>query len=213
MGLGRACLTATDESAQWLASLHPKRDERQTLRDSLAALHVQGAAIDWRAVTAEGGGRKIALPHYPFERQRYWVQATSPSRNGRAASAGGHPLLGEPWESAAAPDWRQYEATLSPGAPAYLAEHRLFGTAVLPGVAYLEMALAAAGEQPTAWRLMDVAWQQPLGLGVGRSGTSGADGAEARRRDGLALGGLQPRGGRAKQRGLAAARRGPLDAR
>ena len=114
LGLGRACVTATDEPAQWLASLHPKRDDRQTMRDSLAALHVQGAAIDWRAVTAESGGRKIALPHYPFERQRYWVQATSPGRNGRAVSGGGHPLLGVTWESAAAPDWRQYEATLAP---------------------------------------------------------------------------------------------------
>ena len=65
------------------------------------------------------------------------------------------------WESAASPTWRQYESMLARGAPAYLAEHRLFHTAVLPGVAYLEMALAA-GEASPPWRVTDVAWQQAL---------------------------------------------------
>ncbi|MFH8342798.1 type I polyketide synthase [Streptomyces sp. AM6-12] len=42
---------------------------------SLARLHVRGVPVDWEAVFAADRPRRIALPTYPFQRQRYWLTA------------------------------------------------------------------------------------------------------------------------------------------
>ncbi|MCX6040910.1 MAG: hypothetical protein NTV69_07230, partial [Caldilinea sp.] len=44
---------------------------------SLGALYVRGAAIDWEGFDRGYARRKVALPTYPFQRQRYWVTAPS----------------------------------------------------------------------------------------------------------------------------------------
>ncbi|HBF29367.1 type I polyketide synthase [Rhizobium sp.] len=40
----------------------------------LATLWVQGVAIDWQAVRADADNRRVALPTYPFERRRFWIE-------------------------------------------------------------------------------------------------------------------------------------------
>jgi len=47
--------------------------ELQTRYRCLAALAAHGVDVDWRAVHAGLSARRIALPTYPFQRQRYWV--------------------------------------------------------------------------------------------------------------------------------------------
>ncbi|MFI1075515.1 type I polyketide synthase [Streptomyces puniciscabiei] len=42
---------------------------------SLAELHVRGVPVNWSAVFAAGRPRRIGLPTYPFQRQRYWLTA------------------------------------------------------------------------------------------------------------------------------------------
>jgi acyl transferase domain-containing protein len=39
------------------------------------ALHCAGAALDWQAFHAARDRRRVALPTYPFERQRYWIDS------------------------------------------------------------------------------------------------------------------------------------------
>jgi acyl transferase domain-containing protein len=51
---------------------------------SLAELHVRGVPVNWQAVFAAGRPRRIALPTYPFQRQRYWL--TAPAGTGTANS-------------------------------------------------------------------------------------------------------------------------------
>ena len=48
-------------------------DTWKALLDTLAAMYVAGVAIDWRAFDSHYGRRMVALPTYPFERERYWV--------------------------------------------------------------------------------------------------------------------------------------------
>ncbi|MGW4652606.1 type I polyketide synthase, partial [Kitasatospora sp. NPDC004289] len=60
---------------------------------SAAELWVRGAAVDWPAVLAGARPRRLALPGYAFQRQRYWLDATVTNSTvtapaARAAEAG-----------------------------------------------------------------------------------------------------------------------------
>jgi acyl transferase domain-containing protein/acyl carrier protein len=81
LGLAQACAVPAD--AAWLPSLRPDRDGWSSLIESLAALFVRGAEIDWHGFDAGYSRRKVALPTYPFQRERYWIDAkpadTAPS--------------------------------------------------------------------------------------------------------------------------------------
>jgi len=73
LGLAQAC--AGPGGAAWLPSLRRDRDAWSTLVDSAATLFVRGADIDWKGFDAGYARRKVALPTYPFQRERYWVDA------------------------------------------------------------------------------------------------------------------------------------------
>ncbi|HJX27077.1 MAG TPA: amino acid adenylation domain-containing protein, partial [Thermoanaerobaculia bacterium] len=65
------------EEGAVLASLprtgEPEEDVRQ-IGEALGRLWLAGAEIDWSAVHADETRRRIPLPVYPFERQRYWIE-------------------------------------------------------------------------------------------------------------------------------------------
>ena len=76
--LGRQNWTS-NEPARWLPSLRSVQGDWQQLFQSLAELYGQGVAIDWRGV-AQGSPRKVVLPTYPFQRQRYALSTPSPTQ-------------------------------------------------------------------------------------------------------------------------------------
>lgn len=49
--------------------------ETRTIVDSLARLWTAGVHVDWSGYYAHQRLSRIALPAYPFERQRYWIDA------------------------------------------------------------------------------------------------------------------------------------------
>ncbi|WP_188307657.1 type I polyketide synthase, partial [Streptomyces sp. CBMA123] len=55
-------------------ALRHGRDECTTLLAAVARLHTDGLAPDWSAVFAGTGARRVDLPTYPFQRQRYWPE-------------------------------------------------------------------------------------------------------------------------------------------
>ncbi|MCB0167234.1 MAG: amino acid adenylation domain-containing protein, partial [Anaerolineae bacterium] len=63
----------------WLPSLWSIRSDWEQMLLSLGELYVNGAAIDWdrfEQTNPAGTGperRKVTLPSYPFQRQRYWL--------------------------------------------------------------------------------------------------------------------------------------------
>ncbi|WP_406176908.1 beta-ketoacyl synthase N-terminal-like domain-containing protein [Streptomyces sp. NBC_00996] len=53
--------------------------EPRTLFSARGQLHVHGVPVDWHRVYADSGARRVDLPTYPFQRQRYWLPAGTPA--------------------------------------------------------------------------------------------------------------------------------------
>ncbi|UQA61058.1 type I polyketide synthase [Polyangium aurulentum] len=138
-------LRDTGRDGAAIATLRRHCDERRSMLDALGSLHVRGYAVDWRRIYP-GGGRCVALPSYPWQRERYWIEGTPARRSQSAHKEGGHPLLGTGHSSSLEQGVHFWEQWLSLEAIPYLAEHRVQGEAVFPGAGYVEMILAAAAE-------------------------------------------------------------------
>ncbi|ADO72615.1 type I polyketide synthase [Stigmatella aurantiaca] len=154
----------TSEEGLWLETLHPRHSDWEGLLRSLAELSVRGMGVDWERFDGGYGRKKAVLPTYPFERQRYWLDVPAPwTRPGRRFEA--HPLLGSRWDSAALREGTTvFSQDLTAGAVSLLADHRVYGKAVVPAAAFLEMVAAAAAQVlgTDAMALEDVSFQQPL---------------------------------------------------
>ncbi|OLP20418.1 hypothetical protein BST81_00790 [Leptolyngbya sp. 'hensonii'] len=164
-GMGRYCLP--DPALVWLASLRPGVEDWQQLLISLGTLYAQGATVNWSALDPETPNQKVSLPTYPFQRQRYWVDAPpEPLSPPLQPRSGGHPLLGQ--RLTLATTEVVFEACLGPDAPPFLADHRVAGTAIVPATAYVEMALAAArqvlGQPDALLTIEDLVIHAPLAL-------------------------------------------------
>ena len=146
LGMARQCLP--EHLGLWLPSLRPEREDWQEILSSLAQLYVHGVPVDWVGFNQDYTRRRVPLPTYPFQRQRYWVEA--PKDNGTQAlalankpkSSRQHPLLGQ---KLCLPGTKQirFQGQISKNFPNWLQDHRVFETTIVPGTAYIEMALAA----------------------------------------------------------------------
>ncbi|MEE4590041.1 SDR family NAD(P)-dependent oxidoreductase [Streptomyces antimycoticus] len=123
-----------------------RRDEGGVDRflTSLAEVSVHGVEVNWQAVFAGTGARHVDLPTYAFQRERFWL--TPSTRTGDASGLGlgavDHPLLG-----AAVPlpdaDGCVLTGVLSLAGQPWLADHAVLGMVLLPGTAFVELALQA----------------------------------------------------------------------
>ncbi|ABX04516.1 MAG TPA: type I polyketide synthase [Herpetosiphon sp.] len=140
-----------------LGSLRRNEPEFVALLNTLAAFYSLGSTINWPTLYQQTG-QHVALPLYPWQRERYWFdqllddQSVSwLSRQYGAAlqqpnykAAYEHPLLGSHVALAHPVGQHLWELDLNANNPSYLRDHQVQGVVVLPGAAYLEMALAAA---------------------------------------------------------------------
>ncbi|WP_163864653.1 type I polyketide synthase [Myxococcus eversor] len=151
------------EAALFLETLHPRRSNWAGLLRALSELYVRGAPVDWERLDA-GRGR-IALPTYPFERQRHWLDVPAPwARPVRSTT---HPLLGARWDSAALREGTTvFSQELEAKALPLLGDHRVYGKAVVPAAAFVEMVVAAAAQVSgsESMTLEEVTLHQPLVL-------------------------------------------------
>ncbi|MGN6569996.1 MAG: type I polyketide synthase [Pseudolabrys sp.] len=137
--LAQACLASAGKTATLVGSLNRQKPDGDATAEMLAALFRAGVDIDWAAVHAENGGRRIPLPTYPFERKRYWLDAL-PGRSQRSSAAQPHPLVGVHVSGAGKEDI--YETRYSLRDLGYLADHKVFGQVFLPTTVELETVMA-----------------------------------------------------------------------
>ncbi|GAA2807764.1 hypothetical protein GCM10010452_40530 [Crossiella cryophila] len=129
---------ALDTTAHTLASLRRADGGLDRFLRCLGEAHNRGIEVDWRP--ALPGGRVVGLPTYPFQHKRFWPTALPSRRPGQT-----HPLLG-PAEEIAGTGEVVFTSTLSARTQPWLAEHRIGQTCLLPGTAFLELAVRAADE-------------------------------------------------------------------
>ncbi len=119
---------------------------------------VRGETVDWSPRFP--GCRRRPLPTYPFARLRCWPEAAT----GKPTDPLVHPVLGRPAVHLGVGARWENEFTAD---AAVIRAHDVGGRLILPGVAYLEAARAAAeqaGRGP-AVTLRDVVWLRPLAVG------------------------------------------------
>jgi malonyl CoA-acyl carrier protein transacylase len=72
---GRRCTSG--DGYVWVPSLRENRDNWSQMLQSLADLYVRGVEIDWAGFDRDYPRRKASLPHYVFQRKRYWIEETA----------------------------------------------------------------------------------------------------------------------------------------
>ncbi|WP_344317390.1 SDR family NAD(P)-dependent oxidoreductase, partial [Streptomyces javensis] len=164
--MAQECVTGTGtdtDAPAFAAALRKDRPEAEALTAAVARAHVRGVAVDWRAFFAGTGAQRTELPTYPFQRERYWLEAPA-GTIGDMASAGlgaaDHPLLG------AAVDLPDSEGVLFTGRLSlrthpWLADHAVMDTVLLPGTALVELAVRA-GDQVGCDLLDELTLEAPL---------------------------------------------------
>ncbi|WP_420834106.1 SDR family NAD(P)-dependent oxidoreductase [Streptomyces yunnanensis] len=144
-----------------VALLRSGRPEPESVATAVATAQVNGADLD--AVSLFPDGRRIDLPTYAFQRERYWSAAEP--------AAGPQPLgldpAGNPMLSAAVRladrDGLVLTGRLSRATHPWLADHTVGGAALVPATAFLELAVAA-GDHVGAARVEDLTLESPLVL-------------------------------------------------
>jgi acyl transferase domain-containing protein/acyl carrier protein len=143
--LGLARQGAGIDDALWLPTLRRAGDDWSPLLDSLAALYRAGVDVDWDAFDRGYGRRRVALPTYPFQRTRCWIDdapPAPPAPPSRAVRPGDHPILGR--QIARTEQLSVFEGWIDPAQQPFLLDHRVHGVVVVPGVVLLDTILAAA---------------------------------------------------------------------
>ncbi len=162
--MAEECLAQAEpkERPALISTLREQRPEPQALATALARAHAAGVELDWDALFRGRSPKRVPLPTYPFQRQRYWLEgglgSSDPAAIGQAPVD--HPLLG-----AAVEDPTSGALTLtgriSLQSHPWLADHAVAGAAVVPGTAFLELALNAA-ERVGAERVAELTFEAPL---------------------------------------------------
>ncbi|MGQ4335059.1 SDR family NAD(P)-dependent oxidoreductase, partial [Streptomyces hayashii] len=161
--MARHCLPDADDEAVCLPVLRRGRAESGSVNAMLARWHVRGGTVDWAAYFAGSGARRVELPTYAFQGQRYWARPGV----GAAGDAGAygiagvrHPLVGGRL-SLADQGTLLLTGALSLRTHPWLADHQVMGAVLLPGTAFMELALCA-GQETGCDRVEELTLTDPL---------------------------------------------------
>ena len=71
--MAQECLADGDADVLLAPVMRRDRPETEQLMTSVAQAHVRGAALDWEGIYAGLDARRVDLPTYAFQHQRYWM--------------------------------------------------------------------------------------------------------------------------------------------
>ena len=115
----------------------PTPESEDTFVNAVAGAYEAGLPISFAGLYANEKRRKIELPGYPFQRERYWVDGSR-----RRSVTDGHPLLGTRHESPRGEV--MFENEMFASDPPWLTDHQVFGRVIMPGAMYGAIAAAVS---------------------------------------------------------------------
>ncbi|MYS79516.1 type I polyketide synthase, partial [Streptomyces sp. SID5474] len=77
--MGADCLTEAAAEAAFVPTLRGDRAEPESLLKALARVHARGVAVDWAALFADTGARRVELPTYAFQHESFWTKPVAPT--------------------------------------------------------------------------------------------------------------------------------------
>ncbi len=124
--------------------LRPSGNARpeETFMEAVARAYEAGLTVSFAGLFAGEERRRIALPSYPFQHQRHWIETSKRKRRDTD-----HPLLGVRHESPRGEVL--FETELFASDPNWLSDHRVFGKVVTPGALYGAIAVSALWTEGT----------------------------------------------------------------
>ncbi|GAA0970201.1 hypothetical protein GCM10009576_009470 [Streptomyces rhizosphaericus] len=155
---------AAEKKAVVVGTLRRDEGGLERFLTSAAELHVSGVGVDWRTVYEGRGARRVDLPTYAFQRQRYWLNSVAAVGDVGSVGLGAvwHPLLGAA-VSLAGGGGVVLSGRLSMATHAWLADHAVQGVPLVPGTAFAEM-VAQAGDQVGCGRVDELVLLAPLAV-------------------------------------------------
>ncbi|MEU9993742.1 type I polyketide synthase, partial [Streptomyces sp. NPDC048045] len=150
--------------AGFVPVLRTDRPEESALTAAIAEVHVRGAHVDWDAYFTGSGARRVDLPTYAFQRERYWLDVLPAVGDVSAAGLGSaeHPLLGAT-VTLGGTDGVLLTGRLSVRTHPWLADFVVQGSVLLPGAAFVELAVRA-GDQVGCDLVEELVLDAPLVL-------------------------------------------------
>ena len=139
-----------------ISCLSRDQPDRHAFLWAVAQMYAEGVTPDFAAMYEGQRRQRLILPTYPFQRRRYWGPAKPMSRQSGIHTQ--HPLLGGKKPLAGLPKETRFESWIAPDQPAWLQDHQVMQDIVMPGAAYVEIALAVEPSHD----LQDLVFEQPL---------------------------------------------------
>ncbi|ARZ72145.1 polyketide synthase [Streptomyces albireticuli] len=145
-------------------ALRKDRPEETALLTAVARLHVAGVEVEWAGLFDGTGARRVDLPTYPFQHERYWPRPAALTGNvtGAGLAPAEHPLLGAMLALADSGEV-VFTGRLSLQTHPWLTDHAIGENVLFPATGFLELALRA-GDQVGCDRVEEFVLLTPLVL-------------------------------------------------
>ncbi|MFF2410405.1 SDR family NAD(P)-dependent oxidoreductase [Streptomyces sp. NPDC058092] len=182
--LTRQCLE-NEDSLVLTPALRARQSEAHTFATFLGHAHTAGIPVDWNTYYANTGARPTDLPTYAFQHEHYWLAPGSGGTGDLTAAGLGqvdHPVLAACTQVGDRDEWI-FTGRISRESAPWVQDHGVLGMVIVPGTAFVELAVAAGTHAGSAV-LEELVMEAPLILdeaAVHLQVTLGSPDAEGRR--------------------------------